>query len=237
MRATRKPQIQRNKQRVKNLSKLMDQIEELGESGKVDEAEAHMPKVDLLNAEKTALANQADNKAGMLEKKELCETCGLFLVADDALERTQSHVTGKQHISYGMVRYFLTEYKAAQEKAKEEERLAREKKAEERKKQREREYHTGGRDSDTRREKLGERDYDRGHHYERSRGRERSYDHRDRCSSYRNGRDSERGGFRNGIFWNHSSYNSTGGLVLVFHNHTLLKTTRNIQLFVLQNIS
>jgi hypothetical protein len=48
----------------------------------------------------------------MLEKKmELCETCGSFLVSDDALERTQSHVTGKQHIGYGMVRDFLVEYK------------------------------------------------------------------------------------------------------------------------------
>lgn len=48
----------------------------------------------------------------MLEKKmELCETCGSFLISDDALERTQSHVTGKQHIGYGMVRDFLTEYK------------------------------------------------------------------------------------------------------------------------------
>ena len=69
-------------------------------------------QVDILNAEKTALANQADNKVAMLEKKmELCETCGSFLVADDALERTQSHVTGKQHIGYGMVRDFLVEYK------------------------------------------------------------------------------------------------------------------------------
>jgi hypothetical protein len=69
-------------------------------------------QVDILNAEKTALANQADNKVAMLEKKmELCETCGSFLVSDDALERTQSHVTGKQHIGYGMVRDFLAEYK------------------------------------------------------------------------------------------------------------------------------
>ncbi|XP_062187275.1 uncharacterized protein LOC133890765 [Phragmites australis] len=183
--------------REEQIKKLLEQIEELGEAGKVDEAEALMRKVDLLNAEKTVLANQADNKAAMLEKKmELCETCGSFLVSDDALERTQSHVTGKQHIGYGMVRDFLTEYKAAKEKAKEEERLAREKKEEERRKQREKEYHSGGRDSDTRREKSGECDYDRDRHYDRSRGRERSYDHRDRSSSYRNGRDSERGGYR-----------------------------------------
>ena len=129
--------------REEQVKKLLEQIEELGEAGKVDEAEALMRRVltwkihlvsllclkkyfinlcnchlisglqvDILNAEKTALANQADNKVAMLEKKmELCETCGSFLVADDALERTQSHVTGKQHIGYGMVRDFLAEYK------------------------------------------------------------------------------------------------------------------------------
>lgn len=103
--------------REEQVKKLLEQIEELGEAGKVDEAEALMRRVDILNAEKTALANQADNKVAMLEKKmELCETCGSFLVADDALERTQSHVTGKQHIGYGMVRDFLAEYKAAKEK-------------------------------------------------------------------------------------------------------------------------
>ncbi|XP_008652333.1 luc7-like protein 3 isoform X2 [Zea mays] len=188
--------------REEQVKKLLEQIEELGEAGKVDEAEALMKRVDILNAEKTALSNQADSKVAMLEKKmELCETCGSFLVADDALERTQSHVTGKQHIGYGMVRDFLVEYKAAIEKSKEEDRLAREQKAEERRKQRGKEYDNGGRDRDTRREKSGERDYDRDRQYERSRGRDRSYDYRERGSEhrsnlYRNGRDSERGGHR-----------------------------------------
>ncbi|GJN07534.1 hypothetical protein PR202_ga25373 [Eleusine coracana subsp. coracana] len=106
-----------------NIKKMLVQVEELGEAGKVDEAEALMKQVDVLNAQKTALTNQIDNKMAMLDKKmELCETCGSFLVSDDVLERTQSHVTGKQHIGYGM---------ATKEKAREEEKLAREKKADE----------------------------------------------------------------------------------------------------------
>lgn len=44
----------------------------------------------------------------------LCEICGSFLVANDAAERTQSHISGKQHIGYGMVRDFITEYKVCQ---------------------------------------------------------------------------------------------------------------------------
>jgi hypothetical protein len=70
-------------------------------------------QVDLLNAEKAALTNQADHKMLMLQEKkmELCEICGSFLVSDDVLERTQSHLTGKQHIGYGLVRDFLAECK------------------------------------------------------------------------------------------------------------------------------
>lgn len=67
--------------------------------------------MDLLNAEKTALT-QNDKLALTQEKKmALCEICGSFLVANDAAERIQSHVTGKQHIGYGMVRDFINEYK------------------------------------------------------------------------------------------------------------------------------
>ncbi|XVE63887.1 hypothetical protein DITRI_Ditri07aG0057100 [Diplodiscus trichospermus] len=125
-------------EKIKN---LLEQVEILGEAGKVDEAEALMRKVEALNAEKTALTQQPQNdKILMLaqeKKMALCEVCGSFLVANDAAERTQSHITGKQHIGYGMVRDFISEFKAAKEKAREEEKLAREKEVEERRKQRE----------------------------------------------------------------------------------------------------
>lgn len=71
--------------------------------------------MELLNVEKTALTQQPQtDKVLMLaqeKKMALCEICGSFLVANDAAERTQSHVTGKQHIGYGMVRDFIAEYK------------------------------------------------------------------------------------------------------------------------------
>jgi len=44
------------------------------------------------------------------KKMALCETCGSFLVANDATERTQSHMTGKQHIGFGLVREYIFEY-------------------------------------------------------------------------------------------------------------------------------
>lgn len=176
----------------------------------------------MLNSEKTALAQHPQNdKVLMLaqeKKMALCEICGSFLVANDALERTQSHVTGKQHIGYGMVRDFIAEYKVSlslngellklrekvisfsetsihglyfqetKEKAREEERLAREKEAEERRKQREKENESRRRSNSSDRDRYRDRDRDR----ERDRYRERDSD-RERSREW-NGRGSRDGG-------------------------------------------
>ncbi|KAF5959847.1 hypothetical protein HYC85_001056 [Camellia sinensis] len=194
---------------------LLEQVETLGEAGKVDEAEALMRKVETLNTEKTALTQQSQNEKVLMlaqeKKMALCEICGSFLVANDAAERTQSHVTGKQHIGYGMVRDFIAEYKAAKEKAREEERLAREKEAEERRKRREKEFESKGRRSDSAdRDRHRDRDQDkeRDRYQERDRDRERSRERNSRGSrdggrgqdwkqnNYRNGRDGGRDRYR-----------------------------------------
>ncbi|KAH7537863.1 hypothetical protein FEM48_Zijuj03G0138300 [Ziziphus jujuba var. spinosa] len=187
--AEKSEQLSVLEEKIKN---LLEQVETLGEAGKVDEAEALMRKVDVLNAEKTALTQLPQNdKVLMLaqeKKMALCEICGSFLVANDAVERTQSHVTGKQHIGYGMVRDFISEFKAAKEKAREEERLAREKEAEERRKRREKEYESRRRGDSGERDRHHDRDRDR----ERDRYRERDYD-RERSREW-NGRGSRDGG-------------------------------------------
>lgn len=71
----------------------------------------------MLNVEKTVLTKQPQNEKVLMlaqeKKMALCEVCGSFLVANDAAERTQSHISGKQHIGYGMVRDFITEYKVS----------------------------------------------------------------------------------------------------------------------------
>lgn len=71
--------------------------------------------MDLLNAEKSVVMQQASSERGLIlsqeKKMALCEICGSFLVANDATERTQSHMTGKQHVGFGMVRDYLVEYK------------------------------------------------------------------------------------------------------------------------------
>ncbi|KAK6926396.1 Luc7-related [Dillenia turbinata] len=209
--AEKSEQLSVLEEKIKN---LLEQVESLGEAGKVDEAEALMRKVDMLNAEKTLLAQQPADKVMMLaqeKKMALCEVCGSFLVANDAAERTQSHVTGKQHIGFGLVRDFITEYKEAKEKAREEERLAREKEAEERKKQREKEYdRIDRRSNSTDRDRHQDRDRGRDHDryqdrdFERERSRDRNgRGNRDRGramdwrqNNYRNGRDGGRDRYR-----------------------------------------
>ncbi|KAL5569916.1 hypothetical protein UlMin_026491 [Ulmus minor] len=197
--AEKSEQLSVLEEKIKN---LLEQVETLGEAGKVDEAEALMRKVDALNNEKAVLTQQSQNdKVLMLaqeKKMALCEICGSFLVANDAAERTQSHITGKQHIGYGMVRDFIDEYKTAKEKAREEERLAKEKEAEERRKQREKEHESRRRSGSSDRDRYRDRDRER----DRDRYRERDYD-RDRSRDW-NGRGRREGGrgvdwrFRNG---------------------------------------
>ncbi|XP_039046895.1 luc7-like protein 3 isoform X2 [Hibiscus syriacus] len=174
------------------LKNLLEQVESLGEAGKVDEAEALMRKVEALNTEKTVLTQQPQNdKVLMLaqeKKMALCEVCGSFLIANDAAERTQSHVTGKQHIGYGMVRDFIAEFKEAKEKAREEERLAREKEVE-RRKQREKEYESRSKSDSGDRDKYQDRDKDSDRYRERN---ERGSRDGEREWRYKNGRDGGR---------------------------------------------
>ncbi|CAN6476743.1 unnamed protein product [Victoria cruziana] len=171
------------------IKKLLEQVETLGEAGKVDEAEALMRKVDMLNAEKTLLTQSTDKSLSLTQEKKmaLCEICGSFLVANDAAERTQSHITGKQHMGYGMIREFITEYKAAKEKAREE-RLAKEKDAQEHRRQKEKESENRKRENDVRekyRDRERERSREWGSRGSRDGGRASDW----KQSHYRNSRD------------------------------------------------
>lgn len=186
------------------IKKLLEQIENLGEAGKVDEAEALMRKVDLLNADK-AILTQNDKLALTQEKKmALCEICGSFLVANDAAERIQSHVSGKQHIGYGMVRDFINEFKVAKEKKRDEERLAKEREAEERRKLREKESDHRGRSNE-----MSDRERDR--HRERNFDRERSHGWTGRGSlDVGRGLDLNHNQFRRGRDWDRERFRRNG---------------------------
>ncbi|KAL5579035.1 hypothetical protein UlMin_011477 [Ulmus minor] len=162
--AEKSEQLSVLKEKIKN---LLEQVETLGEADKVDEAEALMRKVDALNAKKAVLTQQSQNdKVLMLEQEKkmaLCEIFGSFLVANDAAERTWSHIIGKQHIGYGSMTSSMT---------REEERLAKEKEAEKQRKQREKEHESRRRSGSSDRERYHDRDRER----DQDRYQERDYD-------------------------------------------------------------
>lgn len=43
------------------------------------------------------------------EKMEVCKVCGCFLVINDAPQRIQSHLEGKQHMGYARIRSKIEE--------------------------------------------------------------------------------------------------------------------------------
>ncbi|KAL5554775.1 hypothetical protein UlMin_042176 [Ulmus minor] len=142
--AKKSEQLSVLKEKIKN---LLEQVETLGEVGKVDEAEAFMRKVDAFNAKKVVLTQQSQNdKVLMLaqeKKMALCEICGSFLTA--------------------------------KEKAREEERLAKEKEAEKRRKQREKEHESKRRSGSSDRERYRDRDRERDRDKYRERDYDRWY--------------------------------------------------------------
>jgi len=58
-------------------------------------------------------------EGGTLEKRmELCLICGAYLVIGDTEKRISSHLEGKQHIGYEMIRNRIEEYNISKERKK-----------------------------------------------------------------------------------------------------------------------
>jgi len=89
----------------------LEKVEKCGEEGKVDEAQTLMRQVEIWKAEKEAL--RAAAQAGAEKRMEICETCGAFLVVGDTQKRTDSHLEGKQHTGYDMIRKAYEELKVS----------------------------------------------------------------------------------------------------------------------------
>jgi len=85
---------------------LLKQIEDLGEEGRVDESQQLMKVVDQLKAEKeTIVSVQTTPVISSQEKRmKICEICGAFLVIGDTEKRVSSHLEGKQHVGFALIR-------------------------------------------------------------------------------------------------------------------------------------
>jgi len=106
-----------NAEKVKQISEriqnLLGQIEDLGEEGKVDESQQLMKLVDKLKQEKEQIIQSNDNRPLSANEKRMkvCEICGAFLVVGDTEKRMMSHLEGKQHQGFALIRKAVSDYK------------------------------------------------------------------------------------------------------------------------------
>ncbi|OXU23920.1 hypothetical protein TSAR_000366 [Trichomalopsis sarcophagae] len=170
-------QTQKNEEQIalltEKINKLVEEAEQSGIQGNVEQAQGLMRLCDQLKEERETLRKSNDNShynqtaelaAAQEKQMEVCDVCGAFLIVGDAQQRIDDHLMGKQHVGYARLKSALQEITAKREKARDEKEQRRE---EERKRAR-------GDDDRRKRDDRDRRDRDRG---DRDRDRER---HRDR---------------------------------------------------------
>nr|XP_027202488.1 luc7-like protein 3 [Dermatophagoides pteronyssinus] len=117
------PMTEEHQERIRDITekieKLLEQIQELGCEGKVEEAQTAMKEVDLLKEERAHIKreNQSGHwiqkkaEIGVAQEKqmEVCDVCGAFLIVNDVQQRVDDHLMGKQHVGYGKLKNALDE--------------------------------------------------------------------------------------------------------------------------------
>ncbi|XP_064423596.1 luc7-like protein 3 isoform X3 [Latimeria chalumnae] len=154
---------------------LLQQIEELGSEGKVEEAQGMMKLVEQLKDEREQLKSTTstiESFAAQEKQMEVCEVCGAFLIVGDAQSRIDDHLMGKQHMGYAKIKSTVEELKDKLRKRTEEpdrdDKLKKEREEREKEREREREER-----EKKRRKEEEEREKEREKEKERERERER----------------------------------------------------------------
>merc|ERR1719223_1554632 len=162
---------------------LVDQAEQAGTQGDVEEAQGLLKLCDQLKTERDDLKGQiglkgslgVDGQFGPPKAMEVCETCGAFLIVGDAQQRIDDHLMGKLHVGYARMRATVEQVQEERRRAREQREAEKDKEIEERRKKRE----EGGK-ADGEGEGKRDRDRDRKRSRSRDRRRSRSRDRRDR---------------------------------------------------------
>ncbi|GFS19830.1 LUC7-like protein 3 [Elysia marginata] len=191
---------------TEKINELVEQAEDLGCHGKVEEAQGVMKLVDQLKEERQDLEKQpAQEESPMIKQMEVCDVCGAFLIVGDAPQRQDEHLMGKQHAGYAQVRAEIDRRKkkvrdeieareATQaklklerdEREKERQRERDERRKKERDREKERERDRG------KRRRSGSRSRDRRRSHSRDRKRSSSRDRKKRRSTSRDRRRGQR---------------------------------------------
>jgi hypothetical protein len=128
-----------NQEKIKVITErietLLEQIEQLGCEGKVEEAQGIMKLVDKLKEEKSAIKRdsmpmnhwiqqKAEIGAAQEKQMEVCDVCGAFLIVNDVQQRVDDHLMGKQHMGYGRLKTALDEILERRRQERDKERNA-----------------------------------------------------------------------------------------------------------------
>jgi len=199
-------QLEENEEKVTILTEkingLVDQAEQAGNQGDVEEAQGLLKLCDQLKLERDDLkAAMTGYKMapgpdgfGPPKEREVCETCGAFLVKGDSQTSMNDHLMGKLHVGYARIRASvdsIVEERRQEREVKDKLREERNKAAEEEKAQGKEE--NKGKDlkdlSSKDRDRKRSRSRDR---KKRSRSRDRRRSRERRRSSSRDKRDQRR---------------------------------------------
>eukprot|EP00033_Pygsuia_biforma_P001572 GCRY01001771.1.p1 GENE.GCRY01001771.1~~GCRY01001771.1.p1 ORF type:complete len:285 (+),score=38.10 GCRY01001771.1:102-956(+) len=150
--------IEKINDRLKELEKT---VEDLGEQGRLSEAQVAISSIEGLTKEKQMLENsQNAPPQEPISRMQLCEICGAFIVEGSEGDRTETHVAGKQHIGFDLIRKKIQSLKEAEEKYRKDRRRERSR-SKSRERRRERDHHSERHDKKPHRDSG--RDRDRSH--------------------------------------------------------------------------
>jgi len=97
-----------------------EKMEDLGNEGRVEEAQELLMKVETLKKEKIGIQNSTASILDLQriqegKKMTVCEVCGAFLVVNDAEIRVDAHLRGRTHQGFQMIRDKIDEILEKQE--------------------------------------------------------------------------------------------------------------------------
>jgi len=93
-----------------HINQLLEEIEQLGGEGKVEEAQGVARLVEQLKEEREQ-SKAGSGIAGQEKQMEVCEVCGAFLIVGDAQARVDDHLQGKQHVGYAKIKSTIEDLK------------------------------------------------------------------------------------------------------------------------------
>jgi len=127
------------------INTLVDQAEQAGCQGDVEEAQGLLKLCDQLKGERDELKQQIglkgvlgqDGQFGPPKAMEVCEVCGAFLIVGDAQQRIDDHLMGKLHVGYARLRASVDQLLEERRRVRDLKEKEKDKEIEERRKRRE----------------------------------------------------------------------------------------------------